>query len=218
MRPRWPQLRALLILAHLLAITLMALPAPVGGMNRSAWSDPTVQSEIRAWSERLDRLGLEQEPEELEESLWQLARRAMRLRSTILRPLRPYYRLCGTTQSWRMFVAPHRFPARLQIRVEEAEGWRVIYEARSPIHTWNRRQLDNDRMRAALFRYGWRHYRRTWRQFATWLGEAALEDHPEARRVELRYLGYRSPSPAEVLAGQEPERKPRLRVVVRRQP
>ena len=42
----WAHIRTLFIAVHLLAITLMALPAPSGGMSRSAWKDPTVQAEF----------------------------------------------------------------------------------------------------------------------------------------------------------------------------
>src|SRR5438874_800880 len=65
-----PHARGALVALHLLAITLMALPAPGEGMIREAWKDPSVQSEFAAWSDRCNRLGLHVTPEEFETRLW----------------------------------------------------------------------------------------------------------------------------------------------------
>ena len=64
----WPQVRGALVAFHLVAITLSALPSPEGGMNRSQWSDPTVQAEFAAWA---GRFGMA--PKDFESRLWELA-------------------------------------------------------------------------------------------------------------------------------------------------
>ena len=43
---------AALVFLHIFAITLIALPAPGGGMNRRAWKEPTVRDELQAWQGR----------------------------------------------------------------------------------------------------------------------------------------------------------------------
>ncbi len=206
MKPWIPQLRAIFVLFHLVAVTLMAAPAPAGGMKRAAWKDPTVQAELRAWRDRLSGLGLDRSPEAFEQDLWELAAGFMRVRRQVLRPFRPYYRWCGTWQTWRMFIAPHRFPARLHIELSDGGGdYRSVYVARSPEHTWLAPQLDQARMRAALFRYGWPSYGRSWSQLADWIAARAAADFPEAERIRLRMWKYRTPSPEQVLAGERPE-------------
>lgn len=203
-RAAWRQLRALLVLVHVVAVGLAALPAPEGGMNRAAWKDPTVQDELNTWAARLRAAGLDLGDEEFQAVLWNLGTRTIAARKLVLRPLQPYYRFLGTHQSWRMFVAPHRYPARLHIDVEEGGAWRPVYVARSPEYRWRARQLDDDRMRAAIFRYAWPAYARAWRSFSAWVATRAAADFPEARRVRLRYDKRRTPSPAEVEAGVEP--------------
>ncbi len=189
----WPHLRALLITAHILAVIAAAIPAPAGGMRRSAWKDPTVQGELQAWA---DRLGVEEKT--LEDGLWEVAGEYMKTRQKILAPLRPYYRYLGTDQPWRMFVAPHRRPAKLHIDIERDGQWSPIYIARDPQHAWRGDLLDSARFRAALFRYSWKHYRSSFRQFASWIASAAAADFPSASRVRLRWYRYKTPSPAQV--------------------
>ncbi|MFT4978725.1 MAG: hypothetical protein ACI8S6_004635, partial [Myxococcota bacterium] len=92
----WPHLRALLIALHIFAVTALAIPAPQGGMNRQAWSDPTVQAEFTAWAERLTAAGSPTTTEELEEWVWDFAVNYMQKRKAIIGPMNNYYRYCGT--------------------------------------------------------------------------------------------------------------------------
>lgn len=197
----WPHLRAALIALHLLAITLLALPAPGGGMSKAAWSDPTVQAEIRAWSQRLSALGYETTPKALESRLWDLATAYMAARTKVLAPFGPYYRYAGTSQPWRMFVAPHRWPERMHVDVYEGGAWRPVYVERSSEATWLRPTLDHDRFRSAIFRFAWPQNRKTYRHFGEWLAARAAVDFPTATKLRTRFFKQRSPSAAEVRAG-----------------
>lgn len=201
----WAHIRTLFIAVHLLAITLMALPAPSGGMSRSAWKDPTVQAEFRAWTERVNALGIEMTQDELQSLAWDFSLGFLKARTRVLGPFGPYYRYAGTAQSWRMFVAPHRFPARLEFRILEDGRWRTIYQARSPEHRWMAQELDHDRFRSAVFRYGWSHHRVHYRQFAQAYGRRALAEFPEAEAFEARFYKYRTLSPEEARAGLDPD-------------
>ena len=134
---RWEHIRGVLILVHILAICLMALPAPQGGMRKDAWKEPTVQDEIMALSERLNSLGYENTPEELEAELWVLATDVISIRKQVLRPFDPYARYMGTQQSWRMFVAPHRYPARLHVEIRRpGEDWELVSIFQDPSLFW----------------------------------------------------------------------------------
>ena len=212
-RALWPHARAILVVLHLLVITSQAMPSVGSGLSRAAWHTPTVQGEFEAWSERLQSLGLDVSLQELEDQLWDLAVSYERSRAVVLRPFMPYLRYAGTYQSWRMFVAPHRFPGRLHIEMETVEGWQTIYVARSDEHEWRRKWLDHDRLRALLFRCSWKHYRRLRSEFTDWVSRAVAEDHPEARRVRVSFHRFRTPSPEEVRSGAPVEERRELVVV-----
>ena len=47
MNNRWPQIRAVLVGCHVVAVLAMATPSPSAGLRRSSWKDPTVQAELR---------------------------------------------------------------------------------------------------------------------------------------------------------------------------
>jgi hypothetical protein len=193
--------RAFLLLLHVIAVALMAVPAPEGGMSRAAWKDPTVQGEFDAWVTRLRAWGVPVRRDRFEAQLWEFAVAYTDTRKALLAPFSPYYDYAGTRQSWRMFVAPHRFPARLHIDIREGGKWRPIYVERSDDAVWMRRMLDHDRFRSAVFRYSWPQYRKTYEQFCTWLAKRAAHDFPGADRLRVRYFKYRTPSPEVVRAG-----------------
>ena len=128
---------ALFVALHLFAVTFCALPSVGSGMNRGAWRQPTVQGEFRAWTERFAALGIELTQQELEDRLWTFATSYERWRDAVMVPFDPYYTYCGTWQSWKMFVAPHRFPGRLEIeaavlRASGAEVTVMTYDRRAP--------------------------------------------------------------------------------------
>lgn len=199
--------RAVLVVLHLTAITLMALPAPGGGMSRAAWKDPTVQDEFAAWTARLNAVGVPWSSEELQDHAWDFAERFMAVRGAVLRPFGPYYKYCGTNQSWRMFVGPHRYPTKLWVSVERGGVWEPVYIERDPTRAWHGRQLDHDRFRSVIFRNGWPQYAKTNSQFADWLAKDAKVDFPDATRMRVAYWKQRTPTPAEARAGIEPEGK-----------
>jgi len=206
----WPHLRAVLVVLHVSVLTFQALPSVGGGLSRQAWRTPTVQGEFRAWSARLQRLGFDVSLSELEDQMWDFAVAYEQGRRTVLRPFRPDLEYSGTYQSWRMLVAPHRFPGRLHIDVDRGEGWQPLYVARSDEHGWRRGWLDHDRFRAAIFRYAWKHYRRSRTQFTEWIADRVAEDFPDAERVRVSFMRFRTPSPEEVRSGAPVEEEREL--------
>lgn len=202
-RPWWPHVRAVLIALHVVAITLQALPSPGGAMKRSSWREPTVQGELAAWTDRLNALGWKGDQQHLEQDLWDFASEFVKVRRRVLAPFAPYYRYAGTFQSWRMFVAPHRHPARLHIEVHRRGAWEPVYVARDAQHDWLAPKLDHDRLRAQVFRLSWPAYKTTYSRFVDWVARQAASDFPDATRVRVRFWRYRTPSPAEVRSGAE---------------
>lgn len=205
----WPQVRACLVAVHLVAITLSALPSPEGGLNRKNWADDTVQAEFSAWA---DRFGME--PKAFEDALWEFANAYNRGYKRLLTPVKPYERLVGSEQSWKMFIAPHRFPTRLDIdgRAENGE-WSVLYAESSPTAVWRKDLLRLERLRSAIFRWGWPDYGTAWGKGCAALAALAFADFPELAEVRCRFWKAKSPSPAEATSGELPDGKwisPRL--------
>jgi hypothetical protein len=201
----WPHVRAGLVVLHVVAITLVALPAPVGGMDRRLWADPTVQAEFRAWRGRLAAVGLELSAQEFEDRLFDAAAGLMDAREAVIAPFVPYYDHCGTWQSWRMFVAPHTHPSRLVVEVQRDGAWEEVFRERSSTATWMRPILAQDRLRSAIFRYSWANFKGSYKRFARWVSERALADHPGAQAARVRYERQASPTPEQARAGVEPE-------------
>jgi len=207
-RPRWEHIRGVLILLHILAVLLMALPAPEGAQRREAWNDPTVTAEFEAWSERLNHVGYETTPDDLKTDLFTLAQDFTEVRKTVLSPARPYARYLGTQQSWRMFVAPHRFPTRLHVELKQAEGeWETVSIYQDPDYSWKADLFEQDRFRSALFRYGWKSYSGARKLFNQWLAREAAVDFPDATHIRTRWYKVQTPTPEMVLAGEEFEGK-----------
>src|SRR5262245_38441572 len=109
---------------HVVAVTLLAIPAPDGAMDRAAWKQQTVQDELKSWTETFNSCGIDISQQELEERLWRVANSYMDIRGEVLDPFTDYYHYCGTHQAWRMFAGPQRYPAVLHIDIRERGVWR----------------------------------------------------------------------------------------------
>ncbi|AKT40933.1 hypothetical protein [Chondromyces crocatus] len=199
---RWPTIRAVLVTYHVIAVFVLAFPTPGGVMQRSSWENPTTQNEFRLWTERLRNFGMEITQKELETELWDFAERYLDVRRTTDAPFRPYAEYLGVRQSWRLFVAPQRYPVRVEVSIREGGTWRLIYQSRSSEHTWRATQLNRYRLRRAMFQTAWERERAAFKTFCDWIADQAAADFPEATEVMVRQLRYRTPAPAEARAGE----------------
>ncbi len=198
----WPHVRGVLVALHIVAVTLLALPAPDGAMDRAAWQQPTVRQELRNWAEGLNSVGIETTPEGLEDRLWKLSHGYTSVRDRATAPFGPYYTYCGTFQSWRMFSGPQRFPAVLHIDVSEPGGWQPVFVERDPRHSWLARELDSYRFRALRFRLqDTAGFEDEYELFARWVAGRAAKDFPHADRVRIRLFRFTLRTPTEVRAG-----------------
>jgi len=195
-------LRALLVGFHLVAVGLMAVPAPEGAMNRENWKDATVQAELQTWTHKLSHIGISVTVPQLEHHLWGTGRALNQQRTQLLEPFQPYYQFAGTHQSWRMFVAPHRFPAKLEVDIKEKGTWKTIFRQNDPELAWQGQLFNDSRMRSILFRYSWSTYRKHYRQLGRWVANQAGRDFPDARMVRLSWFKYQTLSPEQVRANE----------------
>lgn len=202
---RFSHIRAILVAAHVAAVVLSAIPAPVGALRRSAWSEPTVAKELDGWHGRLQAVGLAGGRAEFEDDLFEFADGWLKRRARLLRPFIPYYRYLGVQQSWRMFVAPHKHPSRLQVHVrsDTSAEWELLYSHGDAEHDWHVEQLGHTRMRSALFRYAWPGFRSSFRALARWVGTEVARERPDAVQVRLQWLKERTRTPEQVRAGKK---------------
>ena len=205
-RGLFAHLRALFVTTHIVAVVLASFPAPVGGLQRAAWSEPTVARELDQWHQRLQSIGMTDDRDRFEDKLYQIASTWVRGRRMTLRPFKPYYRFLGVDQSWRMFIAPHMHPSRLQVHVRDhpSAPWELLYSQGDPTHTWRRSWLNHTRMRSVLFRYSWPGYQRPYRALARFIGREVARERPDAGQVRLQWMRRRTPTPAQVRSGTEP--------------
>ncbi|HSN99635.1 MAG TPA: hypothetical protein VLS89_15175 [Candidatus Nanopelagicales bacterium] len=199
---RWPTVRAVLVTYHVLAVVVLAFPTPGAVMQRSSWNNPTAQNEFRLWSERLRGVGVDLRQEQLEDWLWHFAHRYLEVRRTTDAPFRPYAEYAGVRQSWRLFVAPQRYPVRVEILVKEGNAFRLVYQSSSPEHRWFAEKLERYRMRRSMFQTAWEKERAAFMTFCDWIADQAARDFPDATEVMVRQLRYRTPAPAEARAGE----------------
>lgn len=186
---------------HIVAITLAALPAPPSSLTREDLATGDVATNLSAWTNRLNQIGVDVTQHQLEETLWNAADKYGRLRRKVLLPFGPYYRFCGTDQGWKMFVGAHRTPSRLHIDINKDGQWRPIYIQGSREHTWLRTRLNHEHWRTAIFTIVYYEEHDEIRELAKWLAKQARTDFPSADRLRVRVFYLHTPSPSEVKAG-----------------
>ena len=189
------QLRAIFVALHLIAITAVAFPAPVG-MRRADLENPDVQSAIEAWRGVAGVFGIEVDPDALQERLWTSGNSLLATRKTALAPMQPYYQYAGTRQSWSMFGYLNHTPARIEIHIDHGAGWEPLYIARTSAHAWRGHQFDQERFRGLINAFSWKQRRSKLRQVADWVALQAAADFPEAQRVRIRMHARPLPDPA----------------------
>lgn len=201
-------LRALFVLFHLVAITLLALPAPVGGMTKKNFADPQIQQTFESWRGVLGALGWQMTAAEFEDLAWRAGTGMIAGRNVVLTPFRPYARWTGAAQGWRMFGTTNRVPARMRIEVKEGDTWRVLWEARSETAAWRRRFFDEGHTRGVMNNWSWLRDKRGYQRFARWLARDVYEELPDAALVRVTMLQRTTPRPAALAAdGFPPEER-----------
>ena len=200
LRGLFPHLRAAFVAFHIAAVCAFALPNADVGMNPSSWRDPTVRAEFARWAG-----WLRVPPDVLTERLWDIGTAWHKWRRQLVRPFERYRLLSGTDQNWQMFVAPHRFPTRLQIRIETPAGWEVVFEERSETATWHAETFGLEILRSMVFRWGWPTYNASWERACKSFAVQLFAERPDASSVECRFHKAASPSPGEAATGTLPE-------------
>ncbi len=201
--------RGILILIHLIAISIAALPAPIR-TERALWAEPTMQFELAQLSERLGRWGIEVPASELEDRLWSVSERYAELNERARAPFGPYYTLAGTGQAWAMFAGADHFPCTVAIDVRVHGAWMPVYETGSPAHRWNKTMFEHLAFRYMFFLYDLPGFQDRNDGLLELIARDAARDFPSAEAVRLRYVERPIPSPKQVRDGSLPPPTERL--------
>lgn len=188
------QIRAVFVLFHVVVVGLLCIPAPVG-MTKKVMQDEGVQGGIAAARQVVNAVGWEIDQAQATDRAFVWGRALLDGRKTLLSPFRWYYRATGAKQGWRMFGYLNRRPARLELELNQGEGYRPLYVARSNEHTWRRGLLDQERSRAFINDYSWRSDKKDYDRFCIWVaGEVALE-FPDALGLACQMRTMPIPEP-----------------------
>ena len=165
---RWfTELRAVLVLLHLVAIFCMGAPAPVGGLAPSTKEAPGVR---QIFTDVSASTGIP--AQDLEAFTWTTLKVWLEARDWVIKPFRPYYNRLGTRQSWRMMAVVNRKPARVRI---ELDG-ELAYRTGDPDARWMAELLEAARVRGVMFEWSWKSNRKQYTKMMEWLSERAKEE------------------------------------------
>lgn len=188
---------AAFVLYHCAAITISATPSAGEGLDRSSWSDPTVQDEFDRWAGWLGMPSAQ-----LQDEAYAIAKRAARLRGTALRPFSTYLSFLGIKQAWKMFVAPHRYPTRFEIQARVDGQWQPRFLEGDPTARWNGAAFATEPWRSLLFRWGWPMYAGNYKLGCRRLAQRMFAEEPQVEQVRCRIQKFRTLSPKEARAGK----------------
>lgn len=200
----WPHIRLILIILHLYAIGIRALPNTNHYRRAADWDHPSVMAELKGWSKKLDAIGWKISPLKLRRVGYSFANRYGQIYLNMVAPFRPYYRYCGTDQQWVLFSAPDRFPPRMELDIFDEGEWQVLYRPFSS-HQWYGHLIESGRFRSAISRFGLDRYRHQGNRLGIYLAQRAADEFPDARMFRLRWSQRQTPSPSQVRQGKEVE-------------
>lgn len=189
---------------HVFAITVGSMPAVRGFLGEKTWREPTVQHELRQWADALAQVGVSTTPTSLAQLGQTLGGLYSDVRDTLVGPFVPYYRYVGTGQAWNLFTSAHRLPCVLEIDLEHDEmpGSNFpLYRSRSAEHRWLATELDDVRLRKAVYLMGWSRWRKSYESFVQFLARRAAVEFPAASALRVRLLRYETPAPSAVVQG-----------------
>lgn len=201
--PRWPQLRAALILFHALSIVVLSLPS-ASAFNAGRWQTDNARDDLRRMATRLTDWGWPHDEHSLERRLRSMQGGYLRVQTQLVRPFALYAGLTGSRQDWSMFASPQRHPAELHVDIEEAGQWRALYRPHRDDSAWKRAVFEHNRMRKFLGRFARDLRRDDYEHSVQWVAAQALRDHADAARVRVRLYRYASLAPEQVIAGAHP--------------
>jgi hypothetical protein len=188
MPARWPQVRAVLVTLHIVAVALVALPAPSGSSRLISVDDPRFASEVHPWA-RLFHLS----DEEFAGKAAAVRGAWVAARARVVHPFEEYLSLVGAQQPWHMFSTPQRVPVRLLIEARAGDGeWQWISGV--PAGRWRPSLFRNERMRSLVNNVQHNGYWPLAERLCERLSADLFADEPAWREARCRVVAAPSPS------------------------
>jgi hypothetical protein len=144
-------LRAALVLAHVVAVLLLAIPYPPPGL-RGGGKDASTEAAIATWSSAISRVGIPRDA--VEALIRHEAAIQMVVVGAIRGVLHPYVDALGLRQEWLMFGEVPDRSARLEIAVDRGSGWEPLYVGGSATARWEAGRLEQERLRTLVSWFG----------------------------------------------------------------
>jgi hypothetical protein len=196
------QLRAVFVLFHVVAITIMSIPAPVSGMKKAQWSTPAGTQEIHRWADVARATGLRVTDATFRDFVWEAGSTWLSLRNDVVAPFRPYLAYTGSRQSWRMFSMIEHEEGRLAIFLDRGQGREPLFVTYEH-EVWRRTELRQERTRTILGAFYGLDSKRTWDGFVDRLADWARADFPDGKELVAEIGRRETPPPG---AAPEPYR------------
>jgi len=208
---RQAQLRALVIALAVAWHGLAAAPSPKS-ISRAQFRHPVALEELDRWVGLLGEVGVETTRPELVDHLVSTGGALVAVRSALLAPVQPVFRLTGTGQGWGLFAYPDSFPDRLIVEGRTGgEDWAPLYRALEPDHAFLAPQLTYRRVRGVYDGHTDRPGR-PYDNFARWVAREAFAAQPALVEVRVRFQRTHTLPPTQPA---DPKTTSRLKRVVR---
>ncbi len=204
----WPHVRVILILYHVVAVALFALPPPRKMDDRKTWKTERSQRDLKAWARNLSAIGPDISSEQLEEILFSISKKYVLWRKGTADWFTTYVRYTGTRQGWRMFTSPQLRPATLVVEIADQPGqWTTLYRKNSDSHTWIEDAFDHNRLRKLHGRLTRDTHKHAFNEVALWAARKAAIEFPDAVTIRVELWRTKTATPLELYAGysNEPE-------------
>ncbi len=205
------QLRAVLIALVIAVYGVAASPLPKG-VKRSQFETAMAKEELDRWVGILGGVGVTTTRKDLADFSWEWGQSLSQVRSALLGPFRPWFRVSGTGQGWGLFTYPDTFPHQLTVDVRVNGEWKRVYAGLDDEADWMRDTLVYRRVRG-VYDGNTRKPGASYTNFANWIGRRALEDFPEATEARVGFLRFHTLAPGEA---PDPERTEKYQRVVTR--
>jgi hypothetical protein len=182
-------------IVHVLACCAAAIPNASPALKKSGWQDARVKDELGAWAAVFGVTGAE-----LEVELFAIVSTWESVRTTLLKPVKPWLKLTGLSQGWIVFVAGTRQADRFEVKAFETSGaTRVLYRRGDDDKQWEARLLESQAWRNVTFSAAWPGKKsRVWRERACGLLAArAFDDDAAIVRIECAFLRRKNGKPGE---------------------
>ncbi|NCG18994.1 MAG: hypothetical protein GWP91_08285 [Rhodobacterales bacterium] len=182
----WDHFRAALIVLHIVVLSVACLP-PYAPNTKLGVLAPE-----QAWGLLMADAGLVQSGVEGADQLLAVWKGFATFRDTVVQPFRPYLRVAGIGQGWKMFGNSKNTSARLEIHGLDAGGaWQPLYVEQTT-HQWHGRLLNHSRIRSQRSLFANKKFRRRYTDMVHWLAKDGLQDDRWSA-IRIRYQGVRIP-------------------------